>query len=122
MTESQNLKEESSAFLTIDKYSMNRDLDDAYKSLVIPVENRIKNAIFYNAFIVFGYYYFSRNIVFFRNKKYKGVKDLSNLKILRTTVFYTFIPAILLLPNVFEDNVLYPTAVLDVPVVLVVAD
>jgi hypothetical protein len=102
------ISEESLAFLTQDKYTMNNELDDKYKNLTSPVSNRIKNAMIYNTCMVFGYYYFSRNAVYFRNKKYKGLKDTSNLRILRSTLFYTFVPAVLLAPNLFILFGLHP--------------
>jgi hypothetical protein len=102
------ISEDSLAFLTQDKYTMNPDLDKEYKNLTSPVSSRIKNALVYNTCMVFGYYYFSRNAVYFRKKKYKGLKDTSNLRILRSTLFYTFIPALLLAPNVFILFGLHP--------------
>lgn len=103
-----NVSDESLAFLSQDKYSMDSELDNKYKNLTKPVGSRLKNALLYNTCIVFGIYYFSRNIVYFRNKRSGGIKHTTYFKILRTIFFYTFIPTILLLPNIFILFGLHP--------------
>ncbi len=100
------ISDSSIAFLTQDKYTMNKELDNEYKNLTNPVGNRLKNAFFYNTCIVFGFYYFSRNIVYFRKKK--GISNITYSKLLRTTFFYTFIPVVLLMPNLFILFGLHP--------------
>lgn len=88
------------AILSEEKYSLNPELDKEYKKLTNSVNSRFKNVIFYNICMCFAYYYCSRNIVYFRKRIY-GKRDFTYSKVIRTILFYTFIPTLLLIPNVF---------------------
>jgi hypothetical protein len=104
---SQEQNSSAFAFLSEDRYTNNKELDQLYKENSNKIKKGLKNVAVYNLFLCFGLYYYARNVVYFRNK-YFGNKEMTNWRILRKTLMFTFIPMILLIPNVFLLLGLHP--------------
>ena len=102
MEEIDKQKENNSnyAFISEENYTLDENLDRAYKTNTNYVTGGIKTGILYNFCLCFGLYYYSRNISYFKSKYFRKT-EITNFSIFKKTLWYTFIPLILISPNVF---------------------
>jgi hypothetical protein len=102
MEEKDKQKENNANYASIseENYTLDENLDKAYKTNTSYVTGGIKIAVLYNLCLCFGLYYFSRNISYFKSK-YLRKKEITNFNIIKKTLWYTFIPLVLISPNVF---------------------
>ncbi len=108
--EEKQLENQNLASLSEDSYSVDKNLDQAYKKNSNYLSGGIKTAIIYNFCLCFGLYYFTRNVSYFKTK-YLKKKEITNFSIARKTILYTFVPLMLIFPNVLIILGLHPIKV-----------